>query len=255
MTTYLKTLLAGYLKTLLAGYLLLWIPEVVAQQTLPCDSILHIAHKKLGSLYTNAADGEGYFVDITVSATYRDKAVGEVKPQQYRMASVGNTLLFESENADSYQSDSIRISVIKNQNRIYISNPKEGEAADSYMKQFNAIQDILPNFISIQQCEEVDGRIKLGGMVKTDTLGLGQVNSMRYIIDKKTNIIKQIVFEFTDSNPLSNYTVSYSDVTKPYQLPKEIVGKYIEIASRSTAGLKQFEQYLIIDNRKQITHD
>jgi hypothetical protein len=241
----------AYIRIFLIWCLLLCIADAKAQRKIACDSILQRAHNRLGSLYARAANSEGYSFKITVSATYSDKTIEKIKPQVYRMAVAGGMLLFESENVDSFQDDSVRISVIKTQNRIYIADSDRNAAAISYMDQFNALQKILPRFISVQDCKQVHGKVYLTSTINADTLGLDQVKSMTYVINKKNNDIHQIDFDFIDSSPITNYSISFSEIVKPYVIPGEIISKYVGIAHRSAAGLKQFEQYSVIDNRKK----
>jgi hypothetical protein len=242
-------------KSFLCWCLLFWIPDAGAQSRLPCDSILHRAHRKLGSLYAGVVGNEGYTFNVTIIATYRDKTIGKIKPQQFYMTVAGGMLLFESENLDSFQDDSVRISVIKTQNRIYIADSDGPASENFYMDHFNAVQKVLPRLVSIQNCKQVDGKVHLQTTIKTDTLGLDQVKSIAYVIDKKTNTMIQIALDFADNNPIINYRISYSEVVKPYVMPAAVIDKYAAIAQRSASGIKQFERYSIIDNRKKLIHD
>jgi hypothetical protein len=248
--------MSAHFKMFLIGCSFACIADATAQRKLACDSILHRAHSQLGSLYSSSSKSEGYAFNINVSATYRDRTIGEVKPQQYRMAVTGGMLLFESENVDSFQDDSVRISVIKTQNRIYIADAEDPATTISYMEQFNALQKILPQFVSFLECKKVEGgNILLRTTIKADTLGLDQVEAMTYVVDKKTNDIHQVAFEFIESNPMARYSIAFSDLVRAYVLPPKIINRYIAISRQSAAGSKQFEQYSIIDNRKKINHD
>lgn len=223
----------------------------VLAQKKSCENTLKEAHLKLANLYESSTDSTGYSIRINLNATLSVSS-NQSPEQRFHMAATKRELFVESDVMDSYQDDSVRITVFKDENKIFIGLPSERDAVALYMQNFGLIQNHFVSLVAINSCTTVKGITLIEATPKKDTLGLGTIDKLKYTIDREDFRLTSLEIAFKASEPIRSYLIQYIEVKERFVIPSAIREYYHSIANRSREGESRFEKYTILDSRKKI---